>query len=70
LTNGESVWVYREGKQLFYHEDPDNSVTQIASTLADLTREGGTVFPERVIGVIDPKTPIRFLLLTEGFVEK
>lgn len=64
LTNGETLWAYREGNPLFYHDDSDQKITQLASSIPDLSQDGWRVFPEGVIGILEPGNRLNFILLT------
>lgn len=64
LTNGENVWVYREGNPLFYRSGSEWNETILASSIPDLTQEGWRVFPEGVIGYVELGSPLDYILLT------
>ncbi len=64
LTDGKTVWGYREGNTLFYKFDPKMKVTVFSSSVPDYKEDGWKNFPEAVIGVVDPSKETRFNLLT------
>lgn len=64
LTDGKTLWAYREGNPLFYHDDSDQNIIQLASSVPNLSQEGWKIFPEGVIGVLEPGAALKFVLLT------
>lgn len=64
LTDGQTLWVYREGNTLFYNFDKSKKMTFISSTVPDYVEESWQNFPEGVLGVIEPGKLPEFVLLT------
>ncbi|MFT5206772.1 MAG: putative glutamine amidotransferase [Candidatus Omnitrophota bacterium] len=58
LSDGNSLWVFRKGNTLFYHED--NSTTIVASSIPDPSTKDWSVFPEDKLARLTPGEPINF----------
>jgi predicted glutamine amidotransferase len=61
LTDGQRVWAFRKGHDLYYRYDELSRVTTVTSTVPSGDETGWLEFPEDAVGFIFPNQDVRFL---------
>lgn len=60
LSDGKTLWAFRKGNTLFYHDDQKEGVTIISSTIPDDNEKEWQAFPEDTIAEVNPSSTIKF----------